>query len=398
VLITPMAENTALPVLPLAGNKHVLLAVSGGSDSTALLQLVARQCRALANPPEITAVTVDHRLRDTSAAEARSVEAMCTALGFRHKTLTWEGPKPASGIQDAARNARRNLIAAAAGKAGADAVLTGHTRDDQLETVAMRQKRGPGRGLAGISPMSFVFNDAGAGEPVPFIRPLLGVRRTTLREFLHGLGVAWVEDPSNENTAFERVAIRHHLADLPQERKVELAGLQQKAAYGRIEASGRIAALLQDHAFAVAPGLIRLDHALADENEADALAALRIVMACSSGTAFPAEAAHAIQFLATWQQGSGSASGRPLRIGLGGALADIRREGLYLMQEQRRTTLNATPFAGRYRLTGYQKPTALPRPPASSARQRPQSLSLTARTPAQPARTSPTEQAGGCGF
>jgi tRNA(Ile)-lysidine synthase len=366
VLIAPMAESKALPVLPLAGHNHVFLAVSGGSDSTALLYLAARQCQFLANSPELTAVTVDHRLRDGSAAEARSVEAMCAALGVRHETLAWEGSKPASGIQDAARNARRNLIAAAAGKAGADAVFTGHTLDDQIETVAMRQKRGPGPGLAGIAPVSFVFSDAGAGEPVAFIRPLLGIGRAALREYLNGHDVAWIDDPSNENTAFERVAIRYDLADLPEERKVELATLQQKAAHERIEASCRIAALLNSHAFAVAPGLIRLDLALANESEADVLAALRVMMAFSSGTAFPAEAAHAIQFLATWQQGIGGTPGRPVRIGLGGVLADIRREGLYLMQEQRRTTPGATPFAGRYRLTGSNPAAKPPQPKADS--------------------------------
>jgi tRNA(Ile)-lysidine synthase len=185
-----------------------------------------------------------------------------------------------------------------------------------------------------------------------------------LREFLNGLDVAWIDDPSNENTAYERIAIRQNLADLPEKRKVELASLQQKAAHDRIEVSGRIAALLHIHAFAVAPGLIRLDHALADKSEADALAALRIVMACSSGTAFPAEAAHAIQFLATWQQRTRGVSSLPFRIGLGGTLADIRRDGLYLMQEQRRTTPNTIPFAGRYRLTGSEAAARPPQPKA----------------------------------
>ena len=194
-----------------------------------------------------------------------------------------------------------------------------------------------------------------------------------MRDFLNGLDVAWIDDPSNENPAFERVAIRQDLADMPEERRVELAGLQQKAAHDRIEASGRIAALLNIHASAVAPGLIRLDHALAGESEADVLAALRIVMAFSSGAAFSAEAAHAIQFLATWRQSMRGASGRPVRIGLGGVLADIRREGLYLMQEQRQTTPNAAPFAGRYRLTG-SEPAA--RPPLPKADRIPAPASL----------------------
>ena len=368
-----MADKATLPVLPLAGHRHILLAVSGGSDSTALLHLAAWQRQTLANPPQITAVTVDHRLRSGSTAEARAVETMCAALGIRHMILAWEGDKPTSGIQDAARNARRSLIAAAAVRIGADIVFTGHTYDDQLETVAMRQKRGTGPGLAGIAPVSFVFDDAGAGEVVQFRRPMLGASRAVLQGLLRLSGISWVDDPSNDNDAFERVAVRRELAQSDRSRHAELAHACRQAASGRITASRSAARLVEDFVFATAPGLIRIDHAIASVTETECAAVLRILMAFSAGTPFPAEIAHAVRLQNSWRQALANSKVSPVRIGLGGALADIRRDGLYLLQEQRRNIPNPASFAGRYRLTGIE-PASSPPPPNADPVSAPASL------------------------
>ena len=340
------------PVLPLEGKRHVLLAVSGGSDSTALLILAVKQAKMLANPPKLTAITIDHAIRAESADEAKMVAGLCARLSVQHFAHRWEGEKPLTGIQDAARDARRGLIAQTAGQIGADLVLTGHTQDDLLETVAMRQKRGPGPGLAGIAPCSYVFNDAAAGGTVLFQRPLLGTSRAGLRTFLESANVAWIDDPSNDNDAFERVVIRRELAASGAERRAELLRIQEEAAIDRVDVSKRAADFILRHARAAAPGLIRLSYEFAQTSRADeAIVALRTLLAFAAGAPLMAAKPHARTILAAARAMSGSGS-KPTRHGWGGALADFRRQGLYLMQEQRGGLPGTGPFCGRYRLLG----------------------------------------------
>ena len=122
----------------------IVLAVSGGPDSVALMWLMARWRRALSKGPRLVAVTVDHGLRPEAAREARNVKALARALDLEHRTLRWTGDKPRSGVPAAARAARYRLLAKAARGAGARHVLTAHTRDDQAETLLMRLLRGSG--------------------------------------------------------------------------------------------------------------------------------------------------------------------------------------------------------------------------------------------------------------
>jgi len=124
----------------------LVLAVSGGPDSTALLLLVARWRLRLKVAPKLLAVTVDHGLRRASAGEARAVKALARRLGIDHRTLRWTGKRPASGLQQAAREARYRLLGQAANSARAGAIVTAHTLDDQAETVLMRMSRGSGIG------------------------------------------------------------------------------------------------------------------------------------------------------------------------------------------------------------------------------------------------------------
>ncbi len=172
------------------------IAVSGGPDSTALMRLAA--------PFRPLVLTVDHGLRAGSAAEAARVAAWAAALGLAHRTLIWGGEKPARGIQAAARAARYRLLGDACVGAGLGAVMTGHTLDDQIETVAMRRARGTGdAGAAGI-PAQADLPDA----PVRLMRPLLGLRKAALVAWLAAAGHESIADPSNADPRFTRARLR----------------------------------------------------------------------------------------------------------------------------------------------------------------------------------------------
>ena len=150
----------------------------------------------------IRAVTVDHDLREGSAAEARFVAAACRAAAIPHDVLVWERRDLSGNLQDAARSARRALISDWARRRGIAAVLLGHTRDDQAETFLMRLARGSG--VDGLAAMYAIEN----GDGHDWVRPLLRVSRETLRRHLEDLGVDWCEDPGNEDMRFTRVRMR----------------------------------------------------------------------------------------------------------------------------------------------------------------------------------------------
>jgi tRNA(Ile)-lysidine synthase len=135
----------------------LVLAVSGGPDSTALMLLAARWRDTLKDKPELIAVTVDHGLRKESKAEAAAVGKLARTLGISHRTVRWTGKKPSTGLQQAARAARYRLLGEAARKAGASHILTAHTLDDQAETVLIRMSRGSGiAGLGAMQRMSVI--------------------------------------------------------------------------------------------------------------------------------------------------------------------------------------------------------------------------------------------------
>ncbi|MFP4570930.1 tRNA lysidine(34) synthetase TilS [Rhodosalinus sp.] len=182
------------------------VAVSGGGDSMALLHLA----RAWARSRDIAlhAVTVDHGLRPEAAAEAGFVAAAAAALDVPHTILRWQGWDGRGNLQDAARQARRRLIARWAAGQGIAAVAQGHTLDDQAETVLLRLARGSG--VDGLAGMAAVTRTAG----VTWLRPLLGERRAELRQWLAASGLSWVEDPSNDDSRFARVRARGLLAEL----------------------------------------------------------------------------------------------------------------------------------------------------------------------------------------
>lgn len=188
----------------------VCVAVSGGGDSMALLLLAADWARRRGH--ELIALTVDHGLRPEAVDEARFVAQVATRLSVQHRTLRWQQPEPG---QAKARNARHSLLAAAAREAGSGLVLTAHTQDDQAETFLIRARAGSGwYGLAGIQPVALSPAE-GQGVPVLLARPLLATPRAALRDMLTAAGQDWIEDPSNDNPAYERVRVRKRLASTP---------------------------------------------------------------------------------------------------------------------------------------------------------------------------------------
>jgi len=162
---------------------------------------------------DLHVATVDHGLRAGSAAESEFVRTASLALGLPHAILRWTGGKRVGGLQSAARTARYGLLINHAVDIGVDAIITAHTADDQAETVFMRLTRGSGpRGLAGMSEDSLIA--AGASDPVRLLRPLLAVRRRALRGSQSQVRGDFVDDPSNDDPAFERVRLRALLARL----------------------------------------------------------------------------------------------------------------------------------------------------------------------------------------
>jgi len=203
---------------PLETFPSAALAVSGGPDSIALMHLASRWLSLKARRRDTIAVlTVDHGLRPESGAEAAFVAALAERLGFAHATLNWQGEKPKTGIQAAARRARYGLMSAYCVRHQIACLATAHTEDDQAETFLMRLARGSG--LDGLAAMAAVSGQSG----VPIVRPLLGVSKPHLIAYLRSLAIPYVSDPSNANVHFERVRLRHVMKALA------AAGIRQSA-------------------------------------------------------------------------------------------------------------------------------------------------------------------------
>ncbi|THK35958.1 tRNA lysidine(34) synthetase TilS [Ensifer sp. MPMI2T] len=300
---------------------RILVAVSGGSDSKGLLIALHS---AIGNGDRegfsLAACTIDHRLRPESAEEAAAVAAFCAELGVPHLVRCWQGDKPRTGIQAAARQKRYELLADAAAALGGDCIATGHTRDDQRETIAMRSARGEGEGpgSAGMARTMLY------GRRIWVLRPFLGLSRAEIRAFLTARGVKWFDDPSNANPRFERVRVRSELQG-SQEAPVAPWSAAQRAA-----SSARAAALIESH--------VRVHEGIAAEvalaqaanmSDADWRRALLSVAAVLGGrNHLPGHAT--IERISGFLQ-----TGLPGRMTAGGVVYDRRPNGLYLYREAR---------------------------------------------------------------
>ena len=191
-------EN-AVNRLNVAPATRILLAVSGGPDSLAMLLLANTVM-----PDHIAAATVDHRLRPEAADEAAFVAKLCADWNIVHRVLTPKHPITGN-LQSAARIARYALLEQAADELDCELIATAHHGDDQLETLLMRLARGSGvDGLAGIR--------ARNGR---IIRPMLSFSKAELEQICTDAGVKPVRDPGNEDANFDRIAMRHYLSGRP---------------------------------------------------------------------------------------------------------------------------------------------------------------------------------------
>jgi tRNA(Ile)-lysidine synthase len=228
----------------------LVLAVSGGPDSTALLVLVARWAKRLKRAPKLIAVTIDHGLRPEAAREAAMVKQLARRLGVTHRTLRWRGRKPRTGLQEAARYARYELLAQIATRARFAHILTAHTLDDQAETVLFRLARGSGlfglTGMARATPLPL----RGMRE-IFLVRPLLQLPKARLIATLKAARIAYAEDPSNHDPRFTRVRLRSLMPVLARE-GLDARGLARLAARLR-RAESTIQVAVQAARAALAP-------------------------------------------------------------------------------------------------------------------------------------------------
>jgi tRNA(Ile)-lysidine synthase len=192
------------PFEPFEPAPWLAVGVSGGADSTALCLLADAWARRRGG--RVTGLIVDHRLRPESSAEAQHTAKTLRDRGIAAEILERQGPAPMNRIQERARASRFALLIGWCRREGVLHLLLGHHRRDQLETATMQGARPGGQATAaGMAPIV----DTPA---VRILRPLLTVDPARLRSTLAHGGVAWIEDPSNRDTRFERVRVRQALA------------------------------------------------------------------------------------------------------------------------------------------------------------------------------------------
>jgi tRNA(Ile)-lysidine synthase len=193
-------ERLMAPFAPFEARPELAVAVSGGRDSVCLALLADQWAQE--QDGRAIAFIVDHGLRAEAAREAQATCEMLGGQGIEGHVLHWTGPKPATGVQQAAREARYHLLRDACRQRGILHLLVAHQADDQAETVAMRAVRRSGAdGLAGMAALL-------EWPEVRLLRPLLGVPRSRLSATLRMRGIPWIDDPSNVDPRFERARLR----------------------------------------------------------------------------------------------------------------------------------------------------------------------------------------------
>ncbi len=258
------AGDIATLFRPWETARGILLGVSGGPDSVALMLLAAEWARGRAAPPPLYVATVDHGLRKESHGEAEMVARWAAALALPHTILVWEGVKPRSRVQERAREARYTLLSEHAARIGADHIMTAHHADDQAETILFRLLRGSG--ISGLSGMVSSCKRSG----IIHARPLLTCPKAELVALCEMRAHPFSGDPSNNDPAYARTRIRRLSLLLAEE------GLDRQALLRLGRRAARADAALDERARAIAaeikaqrePGRFRANiSALANEPE-----------------------------------------------------------------------------------------------------------------------------------
>ena len=292
----------------------VAIAVSGGSDSLALMLLAADWAKR--SRRSLLVLTVDHRLRPESAHECAEVISRAARLGLDARLLEWTGE---SRSQAQARRGRHVMLARAAREAGAQLLLLGHTADDLEETLLMRLARGSSlAGAAGMQTLS-VSPVWPAGRGIALGRPLLGVRRRALQAWLETRGETWASDPSNRSQAYERVRMRRLVRELPCPER--LSRVASAAGLFRAAGDRAVARSIGEAVTVDAYGLVTLDCARAEVGEK----LLSLLLQAASGSDRPAERGQLRQLADMVREG-----GPEARLTMGGAWLQRRGDQLLI--------------------------------------------------------------------
>ncbi|PYS70809.1 MAG: tRNA lysidine(34) synthetase TilS [Acidobacteria bacterium] len=200
--------------LPTSG-ETVVVAVSGGADSTALLLSVAELIKVGKLRVTVCVAHLDHGLRAASKKDAAWVRSLAKGLGFDvvvgRAKVAEQAQADSENLEQAARNARYEFLERTAKRRGAHIVLSAHTMDDQAETVLLRLMRGSaGFGLSGMEAQRSIVK---AGK-VQLIRPLLWARRAQTEDYCRLRKVEYLSDEMNDNERFARVKVRKQLVPL----------------------------------------------------------------------------------------------------------------------------------------------------------------------------------------
>ena len=314
--------NTAQIFKPLENARGILLGLSGGPDSVAALALLSQW----PHHPRIFAATFDHGLRAGSRDEANQCANLCAPFNIPHAILTWQGDKPATRIQEAAREARYSALIAHAKEMGADVLITAHHADDQMETILFRMMRGSSiGGLAGM-------RDSMMREGILHARPFLHLRKSDLIAVCEAQGLNYMRDPSNEDPRFARTQMRR------------LAGVLEDAGLGPdvfSRLAGRAAraeaALVESTEHLKAEAIMRRSDERCEINakrlkNAPAELVLRLLMG-EIGAIGQMPRLEQVEILAQ-DISAALASGAPSRSTLGGTLIDLKSDSILVISRE----------------------------------------------------------------
>lgn len=195
-------------------DKILAVGVSGGADSLALVLMANEQLKLFGR--KVIALTVDHGLRKNSAKEADYVAKLMKQYGIEHHILTWQGKKPSSGVEEAARIARYDLLCSWCVSHNVNVLMVAHHLRDQAETFLMRMERGSGlEGLCSMREVTYM-------NGIKILRPLLHTPPEKLEDFLKKRKISWIHDESNDEENFLRVKMRHFLPEFMQKTQITL--------------------------------------------------------------------------------------------------------------------------------------------------------------------------------